>query len=171
MQAGEDAVKTFAAKHYEGAGWKIDEIMQLMMSSKDFYASEVAQVMVPSLHKGRFVLVGDAGYAAGPTGGGTSLAMAGAYVLAGEMMKHQDDLAAGLQAYEERMKPLISDMQKIPPFIPGAMAPQTAWGLWLRNHIFALITWSRILEVLQQYFANAFASTDKYQLPDYKWPT
>jgi len=47
------------------------------MDAKDFYASEIVQVKVPSLFRYGFVLVGDAGYAASLTGGGTSLALAG----------------------------------------------------------------------------------------------
>lgn len=70
------------------------------MKSEDFYASEMVQVKVPSVYRGRIALVGDAGYAPGPTGTGTSLAIAGAYLLAGEVGRHKDDLAAGLRSYE-----------------------------------------------------------------------
>lgn len=75
---GDDALKRYIAKEFGGAGWKMDDILKGMMASEDFYATEIAQVKVPSLHKGRFVLVGDAGYVPGPTGTGTSLAMTGA---------------------------------------------------------------------------------------------
>ncbi len=81
---GDDALKQFVFQQFEGAGWKTDEILKGMMNSDDFYASEHVQAKVPSVHKGRFVLVGDAGYAPGYTGTGTSLAIAGAYLLAGE---------------------------------------------------------------------------------------
>ena len=113
--------------------------------------------------------VGDAGYAAGPTGGGTSLALAGAYLLAGEVCKHKGDFAAGLRGYEEQLRPIITDLQNIPPFILTFCAPQTAWGIWLRNHLFAFIASTRILEFPQKFFGGAFASTDKYRLPDYDW--
>lgn len=169
MKQGDDALKRFVAQHYKGAGWKIDEILKGMLESEDFYVSEVVQVKPPSLYKGRFVLVGDAGYAPGFTGGGTSLAIAGAYVLAGEVARHKGNLAAGLRGYEEHMRPIIDDLQKVPPLVPTVMAPQTAWGIWLRNNIFAFIAWSKILEFAQKYFASAFASTDKYALPDYEW--
>ena len=169
LKQGNDAVKEFVAQRYRGGGWRIDEAINGMMESDDFYASEMIQVKIPNLYKGRFVLVGDAGYAPGPTGGGTSLAMAGAYLLAGEVGKHQDNLAAGLQGYEEQIRPIIDDLQKIPPFVPWIRAPQTAWGIWLRNYIFAFIVWSRILEFGQRFFAGAFADTDKHKLPDYEW--
>ena len=171
MKQGDDALKTFIARHYQGAGWKTDDILKGMMETGDLYASEIVQVKTPSLYKGRFALVGDAGYAPGFTGGGTTLAIAGAYVLAGEISRHRGDLAAGLRGYEQQMRPIIDDLQKVPPLVPTVFAPQTAWGLWLRNHIFAFIAWTGILEFAQKFFGGAFASTDKYGLPDYEWVT
>lgn len=169
MKQGDDTLKRFVAQHFKAAGWKASEIIKGMMEAEDFYASEVVQVKTPTLSKGRFVLVGDAGYAPGFTGGGTSLALAGAYLLAGEVGKHKGDVAAGLRGYEERMRPIIVDLQKVPPLVPTVMAPQTAWGIWLRNNIFAFIAWSGILEFAQKYLAGAFASADKHKLPDYAW--
>lgn len=169
VKQGDDALKQFVAQHYKGAGWMADEVMSGMLESTDFYASEVVQIKTPSLHKGRFVLVGDAGYAPSFTGTGTSLALAGAYTLAGEIGKHKDDLAAGLRGYEERMRPLVDALQKVPPLIPTVFAPQTASGIWLRNNIFAFIAWTRILQFAQKYFASSFASSDKFGLPEYDW--
>ena len=170
MKQGEDALKRFVAQHYEGVGWRTDEVVKGMMETADFYASEVVQVKPPSVYKGRLVLVGDAGYAPGFTGGGTTLALAGAYVLAGEVgVRHKGNVAAGLGGYEELMRPIITDLQKTPPLVPTAMAPQTAWGIWLRNMIFAFITWTRFLNLIQRFFASAFAETDKHKLPEYEW--
>jgi 2-polyprenyl-6-methoxyphenol hydroxylase-like FAD-dependent oxidoreductase len=140
-----------------------------MMDSKDFYASEILQVKAPVMYKGRFAMVGDAGYAPGPTGGGTTLALTGAYVLAGEICKHKGDLEAGLAGYERTMRPIVTDLQKIPPGVPGVMAPQTAWGIWVRNYIFAFIAWSKVHEFASKWFASSFAQGDKYNLPDYEW--
>ena len=169
MKQGDDSLKQFVAQHYTGAGWKSDEVVKGMMEAGDFYASEVVQVKIPSLYKGRFVLVGDAGYAPGFTGGGTSLAIAGAYLLAGEVSRHKGDLGAGLRGYEEQMRPIINDLQKVPPLVPTVMAPQTAWGIWLRNNIFGFIAWTKLLEFAQKYLASAFADSDKHGLPDYEW--
>ena len=171
MKQGDDALKRFVAQRYKGTGWKIEELLKGMMETSDFYASEVVMVKTPSLYKGRFVLVGDAGYAPGFTGGGTSLAMAGAYYLAGELCRHKNNLAAGLEGYEEQMRPIINDLSKVPPLVPTAMAPQTAWGIWVRNMIFAFITRTRIVEFAQRFFAGAFASTEKSKLRDYDWVT
>ena len=63
---GDDALKRYIASQFEDVGWKSGEILNGMMKSDDLYGSELVQVKVPSLYKGRFVMVGDAGYAAGP---------------------------------------------------------------------------------------------------------
>ncbi|KAJ5548513.1 hypothetical protein N7513_005747 [Penicillium frequentans] len=168
-ELGTDALKGFVAQHFKGAGWKSDEVIQGVMEADDFYASEWAQVKSPTLYKGRFVLVGDAGYAPGPTGTGTSLAIAGAYLLAGEIGKHRGDLEKGLKGYEEQIRPLINEMQQIPPLVPGIFAPQTAWGIWLRNMIFAFICWSSLLPLLDRFFGGAFSHSDGYKVPEYQW--
>ena len=93
--------------------------------------------------------------------------MTGANVLAGEICKHKGDLAAGLKGYEERMRPIINNMQ-VPPLFPGIAAPQVVWGIWLRNNIFAFITWTNILEYAQRIFGGSATGTDKYSLPNYE---
>ncbi|EME78729.1 uncharacterized protein MYCFIDRAFT_190912 [Pseudocercospora fijiensis CIRAD86] len=142
QRKGDVALKSFVSEFFQSitSEWKGPEVLQALADSTDFYASESCQVKVPSLHHKRFVLVGDAGYATGPTGQGTSLALTGAYILAGEISSHKDHVAAGLRAYEERMKPIIKECQTIPPGIPQILAPQTEWGIWGRNLLFGLFT-------------------------------
>ncbi|KAK5163398.1 uncharacterized protein LTR77_010771 [Saxophila tyrrhenica] len=166
---GDDALKDYVAQQFRGIGWKAEEILDYMMEADDWYASEVVQVKCPNVYNGRFAMVGDAGYATGPTGGGTSVALAGAYLLAGELCKHKGNIKAGLEGYETQIRPIITELQKIPPFVGAFMAPQTAWGLWLRNHLFAFITWSGVVDVMQKFFAGSFAHTDQYKMPEYEW--
>lgn len=168
MKEGEDSLKRFVTQHYQGAGWKSDELFKCMVDAEDFYANEIVHIKAPTLFKGRFVLVGDAGYA-GSSGTGTSLAICGGYLLAGEILKNSGNLAAGLRGYEEKMKPIVEDLQKVPSFLPSVLAPQTALGLWLRNNILAFISWTGLLGFVQKYFAPAFASGKKYTIPDYEW--
>jgi 2-polyprenyl-6-methoxyphenol hydroxylase-like FAD-dependent oxidoreductase len=164
---GEKPLKDFVANRYVNAGWKADEAVKEMIESEDFYGTELMHVKTPILYKGHFVLVGDAGYAA-PTGTGTSLAMCGAYVLAGEIGRNKDNLTEALKAYEEVMRPIIDEHQKTPSFFSTAMAPQTTWGIWIRNTIFSFICWSGIIQFTQKYLAGAFSSSDTYNLPEYQ---
>lgn len=176
VKAGDDSTKAYLSNFFQGH--KPDDILQVILSSDNLYASEAVQVKVPQLYKGRFVLVGDAGYAAGPTGTGTSLAITGAYLLAGEINNHPEDLALGLQRYAERMQPIVADMQQIPPGFPGIMTPQSAWGLSLRNAVIRTISvlmatcaYTRI-DVLFSWVAARFSSSfgkDKYNVPEYEW--
>ncbi|EMD00517.1 hypothetical protein BAUCODRAFT_172263 [Baudoinia panamericana UAMH 10762] len=177
LKQGDEELKRFVSQAFRGAGWKTDELLKAMMEADDFYASEIVQVKTPTLSKGRFVLVGDAGY--GPSnfsGAGTSLAIGGAYVLAGEISKHQSDLDLGLKAYEERMRPIINDMQFIPPFVTTILAPQSAWAIWLRNTLIAFVSWAMGFSVyflwLGKLFGGLYASSlgkDKYGLPEYEF--
>ena len=171
QKKGEEEVKKLILKRYEGLGWKTSEILRGMQEAEDFYASEWCQVKVPELCKGRFVLCGDAGYAPGPTGTGTSLALTGAYILAGEISKHPDDLQAGLKAYEDKMRPIIDDMQVIPPGVLTIMCPQTAWGIWIRNFFFVVICWvmkySSFFSWIGSMWGASFAG-DKYGIPNYE---
>jgi 2-polyprenyl-6-methoxyphenol hydroxylase-like FAD-dependent oxidoreductase len=166
---GDDALKAYISQVFADVGWLTATALQLMVTSQDLYASESVQVKLPTLFKGRVVLVGDAGYATGPTGGGTSLAMTGGYILAGELGKHPHDIAAGLQGYEELMKPFIAEMQKIPPLVFTIVAPQTRWGIWIRNCIFAAVAWSGVADFAQRYLGAAFASSEEFPVPEYKW--
>lgn len=171
-QKGETALKEYVAEQYKDMSWIASEALEDLKASNDFYANEWIQVKPPTLSKGRFVLVGDAGYGGAP-GAGTSLAMAGGYILAGELTKHKGDIGAGLTAYEARMRPLLDELQKLPPGnVMGFMAPQTEWGLAVRNGLFAFLSWSRLFDFLQRfagYWAGAFAGSEKYPLPDYDW--
>ncbi|KAK4035353.1 oxidoreductase [Parachaetomium inaequale] len=172
QKRGDDTLKSFVADQFRGAGWKCDDIITAMMDdAQDFYASEIVQVKTPHLYNGRVVLVGDAGYAAGPTGGGTSLALTGAYVLAGEVCcRHKGDLGGALKGYEAVMRPVVGELQKIPWGLQEVMAPQTGWGLRVRNGVLWVVCcWAGVLGVVQRWFARAFGEREEGGLPEYEW--
>jgi 2-polyprenyl-6-methoxyphenol hydroxylase-like FAD-dependent oxidoreductase len=176
VKKGDEATKTFLSSFFRGH--RRDDILAAVMASDNLYASEAVQVKVPSLYNGRFVLVGDAGYAAGPVGTGTSLAITGAYLLAGEISNHPGDVAAGLRSYETKLQPIIRDLQRIPPGFPGVMTPQSAWALEVRNGVlrfFAvlmLVSEFGPVAALLSWIAGLFSSSfgkDKYGIMDYEW--
>jgi 2-polyprenyl-6-methoxyphenol hydroxylase-like FAD-dependent oxidoreductase len=93
------------------------------------YLDRVAQVRLPSWSKGRVAVVGDAAYCATPISGmGTSLALAGAYLLAGELAANTHH-AAAFAAYERRMRPFVDEAQKLPPGVPGIANPTSRLGV------------------------------------------
>lgn len=73
-----------------------------------------AQVRMDTWAKGRVVLLGDAGYCAGPTSGrGTSQALIGAYILAGELAAAGGDHTTAFAAYERGMRGYVTEHQAL----------------------------------------------------------
>ena len=66
--------------------WEVPRLLAEMDHAADFYFDSISQIQMDSWSKGRVTLVGDAGYCPGPAvGGGTAVAVVGAYVLASEL--------------------------------------------------------------------------------------
>ena len=67
-------------------GWVRPQLLQYMRSAPDFYFDEMSQIVMDHWSIGRVALVGDAAYCVSPLSGqGTSVALLGAYILAGEL--------------------------------------------------------------------------------------
>ena len=80
------------------------------------------------------------------SGMGTTLAMVGAYNLAGALTKHAPessvatpDFISAFSDYETTTRPLVTKAQKLPPGMPWLIHPQTSWGLWVMRTILRLI--------------------------------
>jgi 2-polyprenyl-6-methoxyphenol hydroxylase-like FAD-dependent oxidoreductase len=101
-----------------------------METADDFYMTEIAQVKMDRWSEGRVTLLGDAGFCPSPISGmGTTLAIIGAYILAGEIAKCGEDIEEGLRMYEEKMRPFVTKAQSLPPGAPGIMSPQSKLGI------------------------------------------
>jgi 2-polyprenyl-6-methoxyphenol hydroxylase-like FAD-dependent oxidoreductase len=83
------------------------------------------------------VLLGDAAFA-GSLGMGTSMALVGAYVLAGELAAAGDHRVAFVK-YDNEMRDYVTRNMKRPPGGPNGFAPRTRHGIWLRNKFMALL--------------------------------
>lgn len=83
---------------------------------------------------------------------GTTLALNGAYNLAGSLLQHtsgrQVDYTAAFTQYESKMRPLVQRAQKLPPGIPHIIHPETAWGLSFMRWLIFIMHWSGISYVL-----------------------
>ncbi|GAA4925452.1 2-polyprenyl-6-methoxyphenol hydroxylase-like FAD-dependent oxidoreductase [Actinomycetospora succinea] len=94
---------------FAAGGWRIPEILAGMAGADDFYLTPMTQIRMPSWSRRRVALVGDAAYCATAVSGqGTSLAMVGAYVLAGELAR-----GTGAGAYQQRMQGFVDANQHL----------------------------------------------------------
>jgi 2-polyprenyl-6-methoxyphenol hydroxylase-like FAD-dependent oxidoreductase len=89
----------FAEMHPQVDRW-LAEIDQ----TPSFYFDSISQLQLDTWSRGRVTLVGDAGYCPGPAvGGSTSLAVLGAYTLAGELAQARGDHVRAFATYEQAM--------------------------------------------------------------------
>lgn len=96
----------------QGRGALAERVREDLGSVKDFYFGPMSQVQAARWSKGRFVLLGDAGYCPTPfTGEGTALALVGAYVLAGEI-KRSASYAEAFDRYERLLRPYVERSHK-----------------------------------------------------------
>jgi 2-polyprenyl-6-methoxyphenol hydroxylase-like FAD-dependent oxidoreductase len=74
----------------------------------------MAQIHMDAWSRGRVALVGDAGYCGSPASGqGTSMALVGAYVLAGELAQAGGDHVAAFAAYERELRGYVTGNQAL----------------------------------------------------------
>ncbi|SDI57071.1 FAD-dependent monooxygenase [Nonomuraea jiangxiensis] len=105
------AQKELVARAMAGSGWQVPALLDAMRGAEDFYFDSLSQIHMDRWSAGRVVLVGDAAYCASPASGqGTSLALVGAYVLAGELAS-----GGGTDAYEREMRPFVTANQALGP--------------------------------------------------------
>jgi 2-polyprenyl-6-methoxyphenol hydroxylase-like FAD-dependent oxidoreductase len=103
-EAQQEAVRT-AFGH---VGWEAPTLLEAMPAATDFYFDELSQITMPTWSTGRVALVGDAGYCASPMSGrGTSQALLGAYVLAGELST-QDNHETAFAEYERALRDYVA---------------------------------------------------------------
>ncbi len=99
---------------YAGIGWEVPRLLDLMSDATDWYFDVAAQIDLPRWSSGRVALVGDAAYCASPMSGqGSSLALIGAYVLAGEIATSAGAYDVAFENYEREMRPFIEANQEL----------------------------------------------------------
>lgn len=103
-------------------------------------------------------------YCASPVSGmGTTLALVGAYNLAGALSRHPTDHAAAFGEYEAKTRPIVDAAQKLPPGMPHLMNPETLWGIWILRLIAAFMYWSGVGKLM---FAIAGPPANKVEVED-----
>jgi 2-polyprenyl-6-methoxyphenol hydroxylase-like FAD-dependent oxidoreductase len=162
------AQRAMLVDRFAGAGWVCDALLAAAQDADDFYFDSFAQVHMPSWSSGRVALAGDAGYCASPLSGmGTSLALVGAYILAGELGPadglDSGRIAASLARYQSTMRPYVDKCQDLPNtmdrYAPNSQSDIAINGLvwkWMQRWPFRVVA-ERLW----------FSTADAIDLPDY----
>jgi 2-polyprenyl-6-methoxyphenol hydroxylase-like FAD-dependent oxidoreductase len=105
-----------------------------------FYFDSITQLRLDTWSRGRVALVGDAGFCPGPAvGGSTSLAVVGAYVLAGELAAAGGDPAVGFPAYEAEIGDYVRRSRAFAVGAAKRIVPATARDLWVMRQALRLV--------------------------------
>ena len=130
----------------------------------EFYFDSVSEIRMPLWSRGRKVLVGDAAHCPSLLAGeGAALAMAGAYILAGELQRANGDFGNAFAAYERQYREFIDRKQRTAQRFAASFAPKTRWELWLRD--FALLSANRFSPI-GKWLMHRLVS-DRFELPFY----
>ena len=161
-------------RHFADVGWEAPRLLRAARSAPDFYLDSMGQVLLDRWSRGRVVLLGDAGYCPSPlTGLGTSLALVGAYILAGELAAASADATAAnehdaiqraFDRYEIRMRPYVKQGQELPPGGVDGYAPMSKLRIGLG---WASMRWSQRWP-MRPMMERVFSKADAIDLPEYK---
>ncbi|GAA2059158.1 FAD-dependent monooxygenase [Williamsia deligens] len=157
-------------RRFAGVGWATERILDgFEAAPEEFYMERMDKVALSSYSRGRVIVVGDAAWAAGPTGMGTTLALVGAVVLSGELDRARSgdgvDHARAFAAYDRIMRPYAEAVQTLPPGGPRVVLPRSARGLAVQRAVHRVLARPAVRERLEHRLLSR-AGGD-FRLPDY----
>ena len=161
--SSEQGRKSALRSAFAGVGWERAQILEAMEGAGDIYFDRVSQIRMQHWTTGRTALLGDAAACVSLLAGeGTGLAMAEAYVLAGELHACAGNHAAAFARYQNRLMPFLLRKQEAARGFASSFAPKSRFGIFVRNQA---TRWLRI-----PFIANALmgrAVRDDIELPTY----
>ncbi|MFI6800326.1 FAD-dependent monooxygenase [Streptosporangium canum] len=127
-----DRQKELLRRQFAGLGWEVPRLLgEELDRASTFYFDSITQLRMDTWSRGRVSLVGDAGYCPGPAvGGSTSLAVVGAYVLAGELAEAHGDHTRAFPAYEREIGDYVRRSRTFAVGAAKRLIPDTRLGLW-----------------------------------------
>jgi 2-polyprenyl-6-methoxyphenol hydroxylase-like FAD-dependent oxidoreductase len=131
----------------------VDRWLDELDRTPTFYFDSITQLQLDTWSRGRVTLVGDAGYCPGPAvGGSTSIAVLGAYVLAGELAQANGDYVHAFAAYEQQMADPVRRSRALARTMAKSIVPSSAAGVW------ALTLGAQLISMLPAGLTKALAS-------------
>lgn len=116
---------------FAGMDAAVDGWLAELDRAPTFYFDSIIQLELDTWSRGRVALVGDAGYCPGPAvGGSTSIAVLGAYVLAGELAAAQGDYTRAFAAYERAMTDAVRRSRAFARAAAKTIVPSSRAGVW-----------------------------------------
>ncbi|QIS10805.1 FAD-dependent monooxygenase [Nocardia arthritidis] len=126
-----DQQKRLVRKAFAGSAPEVDRWLAVLDDTPAFYFDSITQLRLDRWSRDRVTLVGDAAYCPGPAvGGSTSLAIVGAYTLAGELAAAGGDHTVALPAYEAVMAESVRRSRIFAARAAATIVPTSRLGMW-----------------------------------------
>lgn len=155
--------KQILKTEFTDSGWKCAELLAQLDTTADFYFDSVSQIRMDNWSEGRVTLVGDACYCPSLLSGkGSTLAMVGAYILAGELKQANGNYQTAFKAYQDIFEPFMRKKQKAARAFAKSFVPKSNFGIWLRNVAFKMMS----LPFISKLALNQFKDSE-LKLKDY----
>jgi hypothetical protein len=90
--------------------------------------------------------------------------LVGAYILAGEINRHADDLPRALANYDQVFRPFVDEVQNINVSLMKLAIPETRWGIAILHFIAWLVCFLRIPELASRFSKERDGD---WKLPEY----
>ena len=157
---------TILRRTFDDVGGAAPRILAALDEGAPMYFSAVGRVNASSWSKGRIALLGDAAFCNATFGGaGTSLALIGAYILAGELTD-TSDVGAALTRYQDLMKPFVATAPRVREEVLRLANPRSRIGI-RALHAGAGLVASPVGKALSRFAGAANIGGDAAQLPAY----
>lgn len=159
-----ESQRRLVAEKFDGVGWEVPKLVDAIQQADDLYYDVVSQIHLERWSKGRVVLVGDSAFAPSfLSGQGSSLAIVGAYILAGELATRNDP-AEAFAAYEKLMRAFVEANQNLAGDGANFLLPRSQEEIDARNQALAGLSSSDAEDMLGDTSREVHSSL---QLPDY----
>ncbi len=126
-------------------------------NAPDFYFDSISQIRMDTWSRGRITLIGDAGHCALMAGLDTTMAMVGAYVLAGELNAADGDHTQAFPRYETILREFTTNCQKLADGVDW-FVPTTRVKQWMSNQFWKILPytpWKNMMIKLPTKLANS----------------
>ena len=139
-QRSTEEAKAWLKSAFQNAGWETPRVLAGLEQADNLYFEVLRQVKLDRWFSGRVALTGDAAWCTTPISGiGTTLAVVGAYVLAGELTT-TENYAQAFDRYERIMRPFVEEGQSVSKLNEKWTHPQSKFGIAIKTVIDDAVT-------------------------------
>ena len=163
----EQSQKALLRERFGSSGWECPHILDALDDTHELYFDRVSQIRMDPRDglwaRGRVMLLGDAAFCVSLLGGqGSALAMAAAYILAGELHRAGGDYVTAFRRYQEMFAPFVAAKQTAALRFGNTFAPKSKFSMFVRNQVMKAL---RVPWVADMVFGRTLK--DNLSLPHY----